>query len=147
MDAYAAPSRCQRRFAAVAFALVLPLSGLAMESVPPDALSVKVYPDRYVAAGKSFPNLAALEAWSKPTQLRVLWLESCGSASTAHLLAAVERLHRVYVGGVQIRTFAESERACLGAAEPASSGLDEPSQALLGLPYYPSDRSGRSAVP
>ena len=78
---------------------------------------MKVFPDRYVAAGKPFSDLAALEAWAKPILIRVLWLDSCGPASTRPLLAEVERFHRVYVEGVQIRTFAAGEPECLDPAD------------------------------
>lgn len=117
MSAYADPSRRLRNIAVTSFALVLPLSAHALDSVPPEAvLSVKVFADRYVAGGKPFSELAALEAWTKANHGRVLWLDTCGAASTRQLLAAVERLHRVYVERVQIRTFVAGELACLGSA-------------------------------
>src|SRR6267142_2865024 len=113
MNTYAVLSRCRRNIAATGLALILPLPGLALDIVPPEALNVKVFPDRYVAAGKPFSDLGALEAWAKPIRIRVLWLDSCGPASTGQLLAAVERFHRVYVEGVQIRTFGAAEPGCL----------------------------------
>ena len=69
--------------------LALPLPALATDGVPPEALSVKVYTDRYVAAGKPFIDLAALESWAKPIPLRAMWLDNCSHASVPQLLAAV----------------------------------------------------------
>jgi len=147
MNTYAVLSRCRRNIAATGLALILPLPGLALDIVPPEALSVTVFPDRYVAAGKPFSDLAALEAWAKPIRIRVLWLDSCGPASTRQLLAAVERFHRVYVDGVQIRTFAAAEPACLGAAEQASWGADGVSRAPADEAYHATDQYGRSTMP
>ena len=147
MSAYADLSRCCRNIVAAGLAFVLPLSALALDPVPPEALSVKVFSDRYVAAGKPFSDLAALEAWAKPIRSRVLWLDSCGPASKGQLLAAVERFHTVYVEGVQIRTFAAGEPACLGTTEQASGGRDSVSRELTDGAYYASDKSGRSLVP
>jgi hypothetical protein len=118
-------------------ALIFPLPGLALDNAPPGALSIKVFPDRYVAADKPFSDLATLEAWAKLIRVRVLWLDGCGPAATGQLLAAVERFHRVYVEGVQIRTFAASEPACLAAATQPPA--DEA--------YYASDQYGRSTLP
>jgi hypothetical protein len=89
-------SRCRWNLVTAGLALILPLSGFTQDNAPPEALNVKVFPDRYVAAGKPFSDLAALEAWAKPIRIRVLWLDSCGPASTKQLLAAVERFHFVY---------------------------------------------------
>ena len=102
MSTYAVLSRCRRTVVATAVGAVFPLAGLAADNVPPEALNVKVLPDRYVAAGKQFVDLAALEAWAKPIQIRTLWLDSCGNTSTKRLLAAVERFHAVYAEGGQI---------------------------------------------
>lgn len=147
MSAYAALSRCCRNIAAAGLAFVLPLSAFALDPVPPEALSVKVFADRYVAAGKPFSDLATLEAWAKPIRSRVLWLDSCGPASKGQLLAAVERFHTAYVEGVQIRTFAAGEPACVGTAEQASAGRNSVSRELTDGAYYASDKSGRSLVP
>ena len=62
MNAHSVVSRCRSALVAGGFALIFPLSGLALDNVPPEALSVKVFSDRYVAAGKPFSDLAALEA-------------------------------------------------------------------------------------
>jgi hypothetical protein len=128
-----------RNITAAVLTLVLPLCGIAAEGAPPDVLTVKVYPDRYVAAGQSFSDLVALENWSKPARMRVLWLDSCGPESSAQLLAAVERFHRLYVDGVRIWTFDVTESACFVAAKP--------SEEISGFSYYLGDRFGRSAVP
>jgi hypothetical protein len=109
---------------------------------------VKVFPDRYVAAGKPFSDLATLEAWAKPILIRVLWLDSCGLASTRPLLAAVERFHRVYVDGVQIRTFAGGEPECLDPADERNNWRrDAVSRAPADKAYYATDQYGRSTMP
>ena len=141
------PRGC-RALVAGGFALILPLSGLALDNAPPEALSVKVFADRYVAAGKPFSDLAALETWAKPIRIRVLWLDSCGPASTGQLLAAVERFHSVYVEGIQIRTYAADEPACVGAAEQASGGArDGVTRAPGDKAYLAADQYGRSTMP
>jgi hypothetical protein len=147
MSAHAIVSRCRSTLVAGGLALIVPLSGFAMDNVPPETLSVKVFPDRYVAAGKPFTDLAALEAWAKPILIRELRLDSCGPASTRQLLAAVERFHRVYVEGVQIRTFAAGEPACLGTAEQAGWDRDGVTGAPADDAYYATDQLGRSIMP
>jgi hypothetical protein len=111
----------------IALALAVPLSA----SAAGDALNVKVFPDRYVAAGRSFTDVAALEAWAKPTRIRTLSLKTCGAASTRQLLAAVERFQSVSVEGIQIRALRLGEPAC-------ASGDAE---------YFATDESGRSVLP
>ena len=144
MSTYAVLSRCRRSVVATAVTLVFPLAGLAADNVPPEALNVKVLPDRYVAAGKQFADLAALEAWAKPIQIRTLWLDSCGNTSTKRLLAAVERFHAVYAEGVQIRTFAPGDPGCL----EAMADLATPARAMpAGYEYLATDRSGRGVMP
>ncbi len=144
MSANAVLSRCRRNIAATGFALIFPLAGVAADSVPPEALNVKVFPDRYVAAGKQFSDLAALEAWAKPIRIRTLWLDSCGNASTRQLLAAVERFYTVYSEGVQIRTFAPGDPGCL---EPVAGQALPPRALPAAHEYLVTDRSGRSAIP
>ena len=144
MSAIRKYSRWQHHIPVAGLALVLPLSGLALDAVPPEALSVTVFADRYVAAGKPFTDVAVLEAWAKPARSPVLWLDSCGPGSTGQLLAAVERFHTIYAG-IQIRTFAAGEAACAGMGEPTSQA--SLSEAPPYLPYYQSDRTGRSLVP
>jgi ABC-type sugar transport system substrate-binding protein len=144
MNACAVLSRSRRTVVAAIFTLALPLAAIAQDSVPPEALSVKVFPDRYVAAGKAFADLAALEAWAKAIRIRTVWLDSCGNTSTKQLLAAVERFHTVYAEGVQIRTLSPGDPGCL---EPVAG----PATRARALPadnqYLVTDRAGRSALP
>jgi hypothetical protein len=139
--------RCRSALVAGGLALILPLSGTAVDSVPPEALNVKVFPDRYVIAGRPFPDLAALEAWAKPILIRTLWLDSCGAASTRQLLAAVERFHSIYPEGILIRTLPRGEAECLSAAEHASGGQPNMSLSRPDAEYYATDQLGRSALP
>ncbi len=147
MNAYPVVSRCRCILAAGGLALILPLSALGVDSVPPEALNVKVFPDRYVAAGKPFSDLGALEAWAKPIRIRTLWLDSCGNASTKQLVAAVERFHSVYAEGVQIRTFAAGAPECLGLAEQVGWARQDASRALAEVAYHATDQYGRSTMP
>ncbi len=142
MNARPYVSRCRWIIAAGSLMLILSVTGLGLDSVPPEALNVKVFPDRFVAAGKPFSDIAALEAWAKPIRIRTLWLDSCGNGSTKQLLAAVERLHSAYAEGVQIRTFAAGEPACLVAGEQA--GMSRP---LVDAAYLATDQHGRSTMP
>lgn len=136
-------ARCSRSVVAACLALGLPLSGLAFDNVPPEALNVKVFPDRYVAADRPFSDLAALEAWAKPIRIRTLWLDSCGGpASDTRLLAAVERFHAIYAEGVQIRTLAAEDPGCLGAERAIRGG-----EFLRDSDYSAVDRDGRSWMP
>lgn len=144
MSARAVRSRYRRSIVAAGFALSFPLAGLAQDSVPPEALNVKVFPDRYVAAGKQFADLAALEAWAKPIAIRTLWLDSCGNTSTRQLLAAVERFYTVYAEGVQIRTFGPGDPGCL---EPVADRATPARPLPAAYEYLATDGSGRSAMP
>jgi hypothetical protein len=144
MNMLAVVCRCRAVLTVSGLAFMLPLSGVAADNVPPEALNVKVFPDRYVAAGRPFADLTALETWAKSILIRTLWLDSCGNASTRQLLAAVERFHTVYAEGVQIRTFAPGDPGCL---EP----LADRAMPARGWPaayeYLVTDRSGRSVMP
>lgn len=148
MNAHAVLSIGRRCIAAAGVALALPLSALATESVPYGALSVKVFPDVYVAGGRSFTTVAALEAWvagleawSIPSEVRSLQLDGCGPGSTGQLITAVQWLYEAHADAVRIRTFAAGDPACVEAAAQA-----KPGHAITPLPYYEGDRSGRSAV-
>lgn len=118
MNARPVVSPCRWILGVGGLALVFPLSALGLDSAPPEALNVKVFPDRYVAAGKPFSELAALEAWAKPIQIRTLWLDSCGNASTKQLVAAVERFHSYMRRGCR---FARLPRAHLNASDRQSN--------------------------
>jgi hypothetical protein len=118
---------------ALALALAVPLSALAADNAPPEALHVKVYADRYVAAGKAFADVAALESWAKPILIRSVWLDICGPSSTPQLLAAVERFHAAYSDGMQIRVPGARQAACPPAARADAGHLatDEHGRGLL----------------
>jgi hypothetical protein len=147
MSAYAVVSRFRCNLLAAVVVLIFPLGVLALDNAPPEALSVKVFPDRYVAAGKPFSDLAALEAWAKPIRIRVLWLDSCGPESIKPLLAAVERFHSVYVEGIQIRTFAIGEPGCRWEIDSTALTQDGVSRLPVTDEYHATDQSGRSKMP
>lgn len=140
-------TRCRRILVAGSFALFVPVPGAAVENTPPEALNVKVFPDRYVAAGNLFSDLAALEAWAKPISIRVLWLDSCGPASAKPLLAAVERFHAAYPEGIQIRSFGRDDAGCVSAAAQANRTEPRVSRLPASEDYYATDESGRSTMP
>ena len=133
--------------AALGVGVFFPLSAPAVDNAPPEALYVKVFGDRYVAAGRPFTDLAALESWAKPIRISVLWLDNCSPASAKPLLAAVERFHSVYPAGIQIRTPAPAGPGCGVAAEQAGQGRDKSARLPGGDEYYATDRFGRSTMP
>ncbi|HZM33582.1 MAG TPA: hypothetical protein VFC18_03735 [Burkholderiales bacterium] len=147
MNAITFVTRCHTTLVAGSLALFLPLSGLAVDNAPPEALNVKVFPDRYIAAGKPFSDLASLEAWAKLIRIHVLWLDSCDPASTKSLMAAVERFHSVYQEGIQIRTFAPGAPECVAAAEEASGMAARVRRLSVDNEYYATDEHGRSKLP
>jgi hypothetical protein len=85
------------RAVAGSVALLLPLAAVALDPAPARSLSVSVFSDRYVAAGRQFSDLDALEGWVKSASPRVLRLDGCGAASAARLLATVERFQHSYL--------------------------------------------------
>ena len=140
-------SRWPLHLAAAWFAGALPLVAIAQRTLPPEALNVKVFHDGYVAAGKPFTDLAALEAWAKPIRIRTLWLDSCGKESTGQLLAVVERFHAVYAEGVQIRTFPAGAPECAGARGVDGRGARQARKPAADLAHLATDRHGRSIMP
>ena len=145
MNARAVVSRRIGTFLAMGLGLVLPLSGFAADNLPPETLAVKVFPDRYVAAGKPFATLASLEAWARPILLREIWVDSCGPASAAHALAAVERFQSAYKGSIRVRTLPSGEAGCVSAAAYVS--LTDDDTRPEDRPYFASDAFGRSVLP
>jgi hypothetical protein len=140
-------SRCCRTVVAGSLGLILPLSALAVDNVPPEALSVKVFPDRYVAAGRAFTDLGTLESWARPIRIRVLWLDNCNPASVQPVLAAVERFHLAYSEGIQIRTFGPGEPGCVLGNERATWPQDRMMAPPASSEYYSTDEFGRSKMP
>lgn len=147
MSAHAAISRFRRTLVAGGLALIAPLSALAVDNVPPETLDVKVFPDRYVAAGKPFVELAALEAWAKPIVIREVWLDGCGPASGKQLIAALERFHSTYWTRIRVRTFPPGEAACVSAAAYAGLAQDIALQRPADAEFLATDASGRSTLP
>lgn len=125
--------------ATAAAALLVPIATLAADNAPPEALNVKVFPDRYVVASTSFADLASLEAFAKPIMVRSLWLDSCSPASTKQIVAAVERFETRYEDGIQIRMFSTRSPECASA--------DFIGRGKIGTDYFATDESGRSMTP
>lgn len=137
----------RRTVAAAAFALVIPLSGIAADNAPPETLNVKVFPDYYVAAGRAFADVASLAAWAEPILIRTLWLDTCSPASTKQLLAAVERFQSMYPEGIQIRALPPGESGCVSAMDNKSTMPTNAKAPSADAGYFASDESGRSMLP
>lgn len=147
MTTHAVVARILGTFVAGSLALVFPAAALAADNLPPETLAVKVFPDRYVAVGKQFDDLAALEAWAKPIVLQELRLETCSPRAGKQLLAAVARFQDVYREAVLIRTQSPGEpAACASAAHagamPAVAGTRPDDRE-----YLATNASGRSILP
>jgi hypothetical protein len=147
MSAFAAVSICRRSLVAVGLALVLPLSALGADNVPPETLDVKVFPDRYIAAGKPFVELAALEAWVRPILIREVWLDGCGPASGKQLMAVVERFQSEYWERMRIRTLPSEEAGCASAAAHAGPLTSDVVQRPADVEFLATDDAGRSILP
>ena len=113
MSAHTIVSRFSRAAVAGGLALILPLVAFALDPAPARSLSVSVFSDRYVAAGRQFSDLDALEGWVKSGSPRVLRLDGCGAASATRFLAAVERFQHVYL---EIRMSEAGEPGCTTVA-------------------------------
>lgn len=140
-------SLCRKALYAAGLVLAMPLSPTAADNAPPEALHVKILPDRYVAAGKSFVDVAALETWAKPILIRTLWLDNCNPASTKLLLDAVERFHSVYSNGIQIRALSPGEAGCISVAINESPVLAHSRTMRADAEYLVVDEFGRSNMP
>ncbi|HSD44626.1 MAG TPA: hypothetical protein VLD36_22520 [Burkholderiales bacterium] len=114
MDARSVVSRFCHTAAAGALAFVVPLSGFALDRTSGAILTITVHPDRYDAAGVSFPDLDALEALVKPMRPSLVRLGACGRGSTDALLAAAERFEG---SRLEIDVLAATAPGC--AAAPA----------------------------
>lgn len=126
--------------------VLIPLSAAAADNLPPETLDVKVFPDRYVVAGRPFADLAALAAWAKPIVIRTLWLDACGPASTKQLLTAVEHFQSVYPEGIQIRTLPAEDAVCESASTDARR-MTEMNYRPPDGQYLAADEFGRSILP
>lgn len=144
MRMHSVASRFCKTLVVGGFAYLLPLTGFAVDNVPPETLNVKVFPDKYVAGGKPFADLASLEAWARPILLSEVWVDSCGPAAAVQTLAAVERLQSAYQGLVRVRTLPSGEPACISAAEYVSATFGQRPEDRA---YLVTDESGRSILP
>ena len=146
MALHAAVSHTYRMLVAGGMALVFPVAAGALENLPPETLAVKVFSDRYVAAGKPFADVAALEMWAKPILISEVRLETCSPGSGKQLLAAVERFQEVYKEAIVIKVQSPGEPAtCASAAVYAREALVD--QRPDDREYLVSDASGRSIIP
>lgn len=132
MNARTLISACCRTVIAGGFALaLLPLPGAAADNAPPETLYVKVFPDHYVAAGKPFADLAALEAWARPILIRSVWLDFCYPASAKEIVSAVERVRATYSSDMQIRMLSAGQERCASEAEHTSSSSTSAHEQLV----------------
>ena len=119
MNARAALSRRLRSLVEGILMLGVPLSAPAYHNVPPETLDVKAYPELYIAAGKPFTTLAALEAWAKSILIREVWVDSCGPSSAPRALAAAERFQSVHKKAIRVRSRPFGDRDCILEADRA----------------------------
>jgi hypothetical protein len=97
---------------AVALALALPLGAFAADRTSGASLTVSVLPDRYLAAGVSFPDLDALEKLVAPMNPSLVRLEACGGGAADALLAAAERFQAIRL---ELDVIAPGAPACTAA--------------------------------
>jgi hypothetical protein len=140
-------SVCGRTAITGAFALAFPLSGIAADNAPPETLNVRAFSDHYVAAGKPFADLAALEAWAKPILIRSVWLDFCYPVSTGQFVSTVERLHSAYSGGMQVRTLSSGDEGCVSVASRSSASPAHETVVRADAEYLATDEFGRGKLP
>lgn len=116
--------------------IALPLSVIAADPSAVGTQLVKVFPDYYAIGEHRYADLASLEARIRHVNAHVLRLDNCGAASESRLVAAVERFHSAYAGGLEIRPLSESEAGC---SKPDASVRDSA--------YHATDSFGRSMMP
>ena len=107
---------------------LFPLAAIALESE--SSVRVQVYADHYALNGHRFTELATLEAWVEPLNVRALRLEACGQAAAKRLGAAVERFYGVYMQGIEIREL-DPDCAPRGASDVAFLAVDEHGRSTL----------------
>jgi hypothetical protein len=90
---------------------LLPIGGAGAQT---PAVSVGVFPDHYVAAGRSFDDLNALEDAIAPMRPERVQLTACGDGTARALRAAA---HRFRNASLELRTAARGDAAC----EPGSA--------------------------
>ena len=129
------------RILAAALAFASPAVSLAASNVPPETLDVKVFADRYVAAGRQFADLKSLHEWARPIVIREVWLDGCGSTSAKSLQAASLAFQPQAGGLLRVRMLSPVEAGC-GLAAPARAVAPADEQA-----YLASDAAGRSVLP
>jgi hypothetical protein len=146
MPARTLASRFSRTAVAGAFALALPLAGLAQERTSGATLIVTVFADRYVADDVSFTDLDALDTLARPMNSTVVRLDGCGPAANDALLAAAKRLRDFHL---ELRTLAESDPPCAVASTRAVrvSRTVGSAAGLRPVAHSPSDPYWRSVMP
>lgn len=97
---------------ATAACLIFPAHGFAADATGARTRLVRVLPDHYLAGGKRFHDLDALEAWVTASGATALRLESCTSAANKALGAATARFRHMYL---DLRVPASGQVACRDA--------------------------------
>jgi hypothetical protein len=147
MNTHSLIAGCRTTVIAAGFALAFPLSGAAADNVPPETLNVRAFSDHYVAAGKPFADLAALEAWARPIVIRSVWLDFCYPPTTRELVSTVERLHSAYSSEMQIRTLHPGEAGCVPEAGHSSQLPAHVGTMRDDTEYLATDAFGRGTLP
>jgi hypothetical protein len=145
MSTHTIVSRFYRAAVAGGLAFIFPLAAVAVDTAPAQTLTVSVFSDGYIAAGRQFSDLDALERWVKPTSPRVLRLDGCGPASATQLLATVERFQHAYL---EIRMLGVGEPGCVaGVAGRPIRAAYAVTHVLAGERDDAVDRYWRSVMP
>ena len=103
------------RLAAAATALWLATTGAAVGQTPAPAVTVAVFADHYVLAGRFIDDLDRLEDAIAAMHPRGVRLDACGEGISRALRAATHRFRNLYL---DLRTAAIDDAACQSASVP-----------------------------
>ena len=145
MDVCWSVSRMTQLSIAAGLAMVLPLSGLAIDRTYGEPLTVTVFPDRFMAFEAPFGNLGALDALVEAMSPSVVRLDGCGTASANAILVAAERYRGKYL---EIRMLAESERSCGAIGTENAVRVSQPGRTVpVRVGYIPDAEYWQSVMP
>jgi hypothetical protein len=135
MSAHFTVSHLSRTALAASLVLTFPLAGVAQNPVSEETLSIAIFSDRYIVAGRQFSGLKALQRGLNPSNLR---LDGCDQASAARLLAMVERFQHAYL-----------EIGVLGAGDPrcAAAAAAHPNRASDATMQVPASERNQAVDP
>jgi hypothetical protein len=142
MSAHFSLLHLSRTALAVGLAMMFPLASVAQDAMSEQALSIAIFSDRYIVAGRQFSDLQALERGLNPANLR---LDACDQSSAERLLATVERLQHAYLE-ISMSGAGDARCAAAAAAHPNQVG-DATTQAPTGERNPAVEQYWRSVMP